>query len=100
MGETLMRVLVTGSAGFIGKAVMRALESAPYDAIGFDAPADPSPLARHAIACPALPTCGLAITEAERILPSVVARLEAQLGGHRRPQHAAQPRWRPNHAHP
>jgi sulfite reductase (ferredoxin) len=51
------------------------------DAIGFDAPADPSPLARHAIACPALPTCGLAITEAERILPSVVARLEAQLAG-------------------
>ena len=48
-------------------------------AIGFESPEDTTPLARHAIACPALPTCGLAITEAERILPDVVARLEAQL---------------------
>jgi len=37
-------------------------------AIGFATPEDTTPLARHAIACPALPTCGLAITEAERIL--------------------------------
>jgi len=36
-------------------------------------------LARHAIACPALPTCGLAITESERVLPDVLARLEALL---------------------
>ena len=50
-------------------------------AIGFAAPEDTTPLARHAIACPALPTCGLAITEAERILPMVVARLETQLAG-------------------
>jgi sulfite reductase (ferredoxin) len=50
-------------------------------AIGFAAPEETTPLARHAIACPALPTCGLAITEAERILPMVVARLEAQMAG-------------------
>jgi sulfite reductase (ferredoxin) len=50
-------------------------------AIGFEAPEETTPLARHAIACPALPTCGLAITEAERILPMVVARLETQLAG-------------------
>ena len=50
-------------------------------AIGFAAPEDTTPLARHAIACPALPTCGLAITEAERILPMVLARLETQLAG-------------------
>jgi sulfite reductase (ferredoxin) len=50
-------------------------------AFGFEAPEETTPLARHAIACPALPTCGLAITEAERILPMVVARLEAQLVG-------------------
>ncbi|MBC1261497.1 sulfite reductase, ferredoxin dependent [Synechococcus sp. BSF8S] len=48
-------------------------------ALGFEAPESPSLLARHAIACPALPTCGLAITESERILPSVLERLEAQL---------------------
>ncbi|MFM8277401.1 MAG: sulfite reductase, ferredoxin dependent, partial [Cyanobium sp.] len=45
-------------------------------ALGFDQPDNPSPLARHAIACPALPTCGLAITEAERALPGVLERLE------------------------
>jgi len=50
-------------------------------AIGFDTPEETTLLARHAIACPALPTCGLAITEAERILPAVVARLEAQMAG-------------------
>jgi sulfite reductase (ferredoxin) len=44
-----------------------------------DAPEAPAPLQRHALACPALPLCGLAVTEAERILPSVLERLEAQL---------------------
>ncbi len=31
---------------------------------------------RHALACPALPLCGLAMTEAERILPQVLTRIE------------------------
>ena len=31
---------------------------------------------RHALACPALPLCGLAMTEAERILPSVITRID------------------------
>lgn len=38
---------------------------------------------RHSLACPALPTCGLALTEAERFLPDVISRLEqdvAELG--------------------
>ena len=48
-------------------------------ALGFDVPETPSPLARHAMACPALPTCGLAITESERILPNVLDRLDALL---------------------
>ena len=47
-------------------------------ALGFDIPETTSLLSRHAIACPALPTCGLAITESERILPEVLERLEAQ----------------------
>ncbi len=33
-------------------------------------------LKKHAIACPALPLCGLAITEAERVLPNVLDRIE------------------------
>ena len=31
------------------------------------------------MACPALPLCGLAVTEAERGIQDVTARLEAQL---------------------
>lgn len=38
-----------------------------------------STVRRHAMACPALPTCGLAITEAERVLPTLVDELEAEL---------------------
>ncbi len=37
------------------------------------------PLVRYSMACPALPTCGLAITESERILPSVLDRIRALL---------------------
>ena len=31
-------------------------------------------LERYAMACPALPTCGLAVTESERVIPSILAR--------------------------
>lgn len=34
---------------------------------------------RYAMACPALPTCGLALAEAERALPDVVSQIEADL---------------------
>jgi len=34
---------------------------------------------RFAMACPALPTCGLSLAEAERALPSVVQQVEADL---------------------
>jgi len=34
---------------------------------------------RYAMACPALPTCGLALAEAERALPAVVRQIEADL---------------------
>ncbi|MGI9427265.1 MAG: NADPH-dependent assimilatory sulfite reductase hemoprotein subunit [Bythopirellula sp.] len=34
---------------------------------------------RWSIACPALPTCGLAITESERILPGMIDQLEKEL---------------------
>jgi sulfite reductase (ferredoxin) len=41
-----------------------------------------TPLATWALACPALPTCGLALTEAERVRAPFVAALEAVLRGH------------------
>ncbi len=34
---------------------------------------------QHSIACPAIPTCGLAISEAERSLPDIIDGLEAEL---------------------
>lgn len=37
------------------------------------------PLIRYSMACPALPTCGLAITESERALPSIIERIRALL---------------------
>jgi sulfite reductase (ferredoxin) len=42
-------------------------------------PAAINALVRYSMACPAMPTCGLAITESERIMPSVVQRIEALL---------------------
>jgi sulfite reductase (NADPH) hemoprotein beta-component len=36
-------------------------------------------LRRNAIACVALPTCGLALAESERYLPSLITRLETEL---------------------
>ena len=41
-----------------------------------------SPLRQHALACVALPTCGLAMAEAERYLPELNAKIEALLGKH------------------
>ncbi len=38
-----------------------------------------SPLRQHALACVGLPTCGLAMAESERYLPSLVSLLEREL---------------------
>ncbi|WP_165065164.1 NADPH-dependent assimilatory sulfite reductase hemoprotein subunit [Paludisphaera rhizosphaerae] len=38
-----------------------------------------STVRRWSMACPALPTCGLAVTDAERALPSVIDMIEAEL---------------------
>jgi sulfite reductase (ferredoxin) len=43
---------------------------------GVDLAGDVSNLRRLAIACPALPTCGQALGEAERVLPDLVGELE------------------------
>ncbi len=36
-------------------------------------------LVRYSMACPALPTCGLAITESERVIPSITDRIRSLL---------------------
>ncbi|RIK83273.1 MAG: NADPH-dependent assimilatory sulfite reductase hemoprotein subunit [Planctomycetota bacterium] len=38
-----------------------------------------SAVRRWSMACPALPTCGLAVTESERVLPTIIDQLEAEL---------------------
>lgn len=40
---------------------------------------DISTVRRWSMACPALPTCGLAVTESERILPTLIDQLETEL---------------------
>jgi sulfite reductase (ferredoxin) len=40
---------------------------------------DLTPAERWALACPALPTCGLALTEAERVRGDIVSTIEARL---------------------
>lgn len=37
------------------------------------------PVLRHSMACPALPTCGLAITESERALPGIAGAIQAEM---------------------
>ncbi len=46
---------------------------------GVPTAASMSNVRRHSFACPALPTCGLAITESERVMPKLIAELEAEL---------------------
>jgi sulfite reductase (ferredoxin) len=48
---------------------------------GYGIPTDPADIGarRFAMACPALPTCGLALAEAERALPAVIRQIEADL---------------------
>ena len=43
-----------------------------------------SVLRRYAMACPALPTCGLAVAESERYLPSLIGELEQRGFGNER----------------
>jgi sulfite reductase (ferredoxin) len=45
-------------------------------AYGIVEAADLPPVLRHSMACPALPTCGQAVTESERIWPGVAARIQ------------------------
>ena len=41
-----------------------------------------SPVVKQSMACPAFPTCGLAITEAERALPALIRQVQTMLETH------------------
>ena len=60
-------------------APLRAQVDALAAAHGLDGHRTRSPLQRDALACVALPTCGLAMAEAERYLPAFTAKLDALL---------------------
>ncbi|HEY9851334.1 MAG TPA: sulfite reductase, ferredoxin dependent [Leptolyngbyaceae cyanobacterium] len=46
---------------------------------GIKTEAEIDPLIRYSMACPALPTCGLATTESERAIPSILERIRGLL---------------------
>ncbi len=60
-------------------AIAKADIQGILDRCGVLSPDKIDPLTRYSMACPAFPTCGLAIAEAERILPSVIERLRLLL---------------------
>jgi sulfite reductase beta subunit-like hemoprotein len=70
-------------------ANIRAEDRARVDALlavyGLSIGCEPlSALRRYAMACPAMPTCGLAVAESERYLPSLIGELEQRgYGGER-----------------
>lgn len=49
---------------------------------GIENSAQASPLRLNSMACVAFPTCGLAMAESERYLPSLIDKLDAQLAAH------------------
>ena len=49
---------------------------------GVPLPQDQTPVRRWALACPALPSCGLALTEAERVREPIIDGIEAALRRH------------------
>ena len=57
----------------------RARSSAGWRNYGIAAVEQVSTVRRWSMACPALPTCGLAVTEAERALPGLLDQLELEL---------------------
>ncbi|HLJ82044.1 MAG TPA: NADPH-dependent assimilatory sulfite reductase hemoprotein subunit, partial [Ktedonobacterales bacterium] len=71
---TLQNILLTGLA---------ASQRAPLEKVlaRYGIATDPESIGvvRDALACPALPTCGLALAEAERALPAVVDQIQADL---------------------
>jgi len=65
---------------------IRPADRAPIEAIlrahGIALADGLSPISRWALACPALPTCGLALTEAERVREPLISEFETVLARH------------------
>jgi sulfite reductase beta subunit-like hemoprotein len=76
------RVIVTPSQNLLF-ADLAGAEVEKLDAIladhGVPRADELSAARRFSLACPALPTCGLALSEAERVMPEILDELEAEL---------------------
>jgi sulfite reductase (ferredoxin) len=70
-GQQLLIAGVAADARDAVDAILRAH--------GIGAPESLSPVRRHALACPAMPTCGLALAESERVIPELLDAIEAEL---------------------
>lgn len=62
----------------LDSAALRGIEQTLAEH-GVARPEDRSAVRRHSMACPAIPTCGLALTESERTLPGILDELEVEL---------------------
>ena len=62
----------------LGGGDLPALEQM-LDAHGVPRPERRSNLRKLSMACPAIPTCGLALSEAERTLPGILDELEVEM---------------------
>jgi len=70
----LQDILLCNLDAGAGKEIERTLAE-----FGIRRPDQVSMVRKHSIACPAIPTCGLAITESERSLPGLLDELEIEL---------------------
>ena len=50
-----------------------------FEEFGIHRPDELSTVRRHSMACPAVPTCGLALTESERVMPGIIDQIELEL---------------------
>lgn len=63
----------------INSAQQEAINSILHEHGIITDPEEIDPLVRYSMACPALPTCGLAIAESERVLPGIIDRIRTLL---------------------
>ncbi len=75
-----IRLTPSQNLAFCGVSEAKKTEiQAILDANNVPGPAKLSGLRRNALACPALPTCGLALSESERFIPELLDQLETVL---------------------
>ena len=78
-GQDISLILTPNQNVILARADDKARAAIEAILASHGVPLRASPLREAALACVALPTCGLALTESERYLPSLITRLDALL---------------------